>query len=175
MAHPRNPRKYVFVFSPIIYKFNFSWNELVELGSSAESSPMMTPPSGRLMRHSDPINDVLVSQITGRIAFILQPLSRSVAEVSNLPPIFFILTLLFLAHQGSQRDEGDSSKRMSSLHPNDEDKTYPKCSVSCTKVHASFPFVVKKTINILEGINYSFFWGGGTGCLPGCQSSGCQF
>ena len=123
-----------FVFSPIIYKFNFSWNELVELGSSAESSPMMgtPPPSGRLMRHSDPINDVLVSQITGRIAFILQPLSRSVTEVSNLPPIFFILTLLFLAHQGSQRDEGDSSKRMSSLHPNDEDKTYPKCSVSCT-------------------------------------------
>ena len=75
----------------LFYKtFIFSWNELVELGSSAESSPMMgtPPPSGRLMRHSDPINDVLVSQITGRIAFLLQPLSRSVAEVSNLPPIF---------------------------------------------------------------------------------------
>ena len=82
----------------LFYKtFIFSWNELVELGSSAESSPMMAtpPPSGRLMRHSDPLNEVLLSQITGRFTFLLQPLSRSVAEVSIYPPFFYTNFIIF--------------------------------------------------------------------------------
>ena len=80
----------------LFYKtFIFSWNnmELVELGSSTESSPMQNmgtpPPSGRVMRHCDPLNEVLLSQLTGRFTFILQPLSLSVAEVSICPHFFY--------------------------------------------------------------------------------------
>ena len=70
--------------------------ELVEL-SSTESSPMQNmasppridTPSGRVMRHYDPVSEVFLSQLTARITFILQPLSLSVAEVSICPPFFY--------------------------------------------------------------------------------------
>ena len=79
--------------------------ELVELSSSTESSPMQnmaTPPrievntpSGRVMRHCDPVSEVLLSQLTARFTFILQPLSLSVAEVSICPHFFIHIDNFF--------------------------------------------------------------------------------
>ena len=85
--------------------------ELVELSSSTESSPMQnmtTPPrievntpSGRVMRHCDPVSEVLLSQLTARFTFILQPLSLSVAEVSICPHFFIhIDNFIFFSWSG---------------------------------------------------------------------------